>query len=81
MRVIVVHDAAGTILAGAVIEEDDGPVPVAAQGQRVAILDVTTEGRFDLRTVCLRHRIDPDTGDLVALDDDTRTDASPAGAS
>jgi hypothetical protein len=71
MRLQVLHDARGTILAAVDLDaQHDGPMPrlAARRGQKMIEVEVPIEHRkSDLATVCAALRIDVKRKALVAL--------------
>jgi hypothetical protein len=70
MKLHVLHDAKGQILAAVKIPADPEksiPRPVARRGQKSVVLDVPKEHhQSDLGTICSNHRVDVKRQILVA---------------
>lgn len=68
MKLHILHNASGKILAAAdLTESDDGPRPVPRRGQRDVVLVVPPEHRSKgFLEICQTFRIDPKAGTLVA---------------
>jgi len=68
MKLHIVHDAAGRILAAAEIKgKGEGPRPMPGRGQREIVLDVPRELRAKgLLEICETLRVDAKAGTLVA---------------
>jgi hypothetical protein len=71
MRLQVLHDAKGSILAAVDLDSrHDGPMPrlSARRGQTILEVDVPPEhGKTDLATVCTTLRVDAKRRTLVTL--------------
>lgn len=71
MRLRVVHEEDGEIVAAAVVEEEsEGLTPVPAEGQTMAEVDVPDDlAGEDLGALCTQLRVDPDGPRLMRRDD------------
>ena len=71
MKLQVLHDAKGSILAAVVLDSrHDGPMPRLSvrRGQKILEVDVPAEhGKTDLAAVCTTLRVDAKRRTLVAL--------------
>jgi hypothetical protein len=71
MKLQVLHDAKGTILAAVDLDsQHDGPMPRLSprRGQKILEVDVPSEhGKSDLATVCTTLRVDAKRRTLVAM--------------
>ena len=71
MKLQVLHDAKGTILAAVNLDSrHDGPMPrlSARRGQKILEIEVPAEhGKSDLATICSMLRVDARRRTLVAL--------------
>ncbi len=67
MKLHLVHDTAGRILAAAdITQSTSGPRPIAGKGQRELVMDVPSEhATMSFLEVCQNLRVDPRTKSLI----------------
>jgi hypothetical protein len=68
MKLHIVHNAAGKIMAAASVasNSDNGPRPIAGKGQRELVLEVPSEHRgMSFLEICQSLRVDPKAKTLI----------------